>query len=103
MKRKGEVFEYMYIFFLFINYFTFLIMVNARVSNETRGLLIRLIENDTTVSKAASTLNIRYRTAHRIWTKYQQTGVINKDKHGGFKGKLLTEEMIEGIRWTVDE
>jgi len=41
-------------------------MVNARVSNETRGHLIRLIENNTTVANAAHAFNIRYRTATRI-------------------------------------
>jgi len=78
-------------------------MVNIRVSNETRSHLIRLIENDTTVSKAATALNIPYRTAHRIWIKLQQTGVTNKEKHGGIKGKMLTDAMIEGIRWTIDD
>ena len=78
-------------------------MVNIRVSNETRGHLIRLIENDTTVSKAANTLGMSYCTANRIWTKYQQTGVVVKEKHGGFKGKILTDAMIEGIKWTIDD
>lgn len=65
------------------------------------GHLIRLIDNDATVSKAANILNIWYRSAHRIWAKYQPTGVNNKDKHWGFKGKMLAEEMIEGFRWTL--
>ena len=73
-------------------------MPNKKVSNDVRLALIRMIESNMSVPQAAIVLQIEYRTASRIWKKYQLEGEANAEKRGGYKAKKLTDEMIEGIR-----
>ena len=77
---------------------------NAKISNEKRQSLIRLVTNEGKfINDAANILGINVNSARTIMKRFKNTGNIDKKRKGGKECSLLTNSLLIEIEQLISE
>ena len=74
-----------------------------KTSNDTRQRVIAAFEAGNDEATIAGCFSVNSWTVRRILDKYRRTGRSDKEQHGGYRTKLLTEAHCEFLRELMAE
>lgn len=74
-----------------------------RTSNDIRQRIVAAYEAGNDDATIASCFQVNSWTVRRIIDKYTRTGKTNKEQHGGYKQRLLTDAHCEYLKELMEE